>query len=53
MSEDIKVSVVEFSDRKFYLMQWRDPFTGKKCTLSTKVERTGTNSHQTPVRKTQ
>jgi integrase len=41
MSEEIKVRVVEFSDRKFYMMQWRDPLTGKKQTLSTKVPRTG------------
>ena len=39
--EHIKVSVVEFSDRKFYMMQFVDPVTGRKRTRSTKVERTG------------
>ncbi len=41
MDEDLKVSVVEFGDRKFYMMQWRDPMNGRKRTKSTKVERTG------------
>ena len=39
--ELIKVKVVEFSDRKHFQMQWRDPFTGRKRTKSTGVERTG------------
>jgi integrase len=41
MSERIKVSVVEFADRRHYMMQWRDPVTGRKKSKSTKVERTG------------
>ncbi|MBW3597693.1 MAG: site-specific integrase [Planctomycetes bacterium] len=41
MHEEIKVSVVEFGDRKFYMMQWRDPLTGRKQTKSTKILRTG------------
>ena len=39
--EHIKVSVVEFGDRKFYMMQWQDPVSGRKKSRSTKVERTG------------
>ncbi|REK13008.1 MAG: hypothetical protein DWQ37_10305 [Planctomycetota bacterium] len=39
MEESIKVTVVEFSDRKCYQMQYRDPMTGKKKTRSTGVER--------------
>jgi integrase len=41
MSERVKVSVVEFRDRKFYQGQWRDPLTGRKQTKSLGVERTG------------
>jgi len=41
MSERIKVSVVEFGDRRHYMMQWRDAVTGRKKSRSTKVERTG------------
>jgi len=41
MSERVKVTVVEFGDRKHYVMQWRDPVTGRKRTRSTKVERGG------------
>jgi integrase len=41
MSDQIKVSVVEFGDRRHYMMQWRDPVTGRKKSKSTKVERTG------------
>jgi integrase len=39
MSERVKVSVVEFSDRRFYQGQWRDPLTGRKQTKSLGVER--------------
>ena len=42
MSDRIKVSVVEFRDRKFYQGQWRDSSTGRKQTKSLAVERTGT-----------
>ncbi|MBP60391.1 MAG: hypothetical protein CMJ62_02590 [Planctomycetaceae bacterium] len=38
---EIKVKVVEFRDRKNYMMQFADPVTGRKRTRSTKVERTG------------
>jgi site-specific recombinase XerD len=41
MEERIVVRVVEFSDRRHYQMQYRDPNTGRKITRSTKVERTG------------
>ena len=41
MSERVKVTVVEFGDRRHYMMQWRDPETNRKRTKSTKVERTG------------
>lgn len=41
MTERIKVSVVEFGDRRHYMMQWRDPMTRRKRTRTTKVERTG------------
>ncbi len=39
--EDIKVTVVEFSDRKCFQMQYRCPLTGKKKTKATDVERDG------------
>ena len=41
MSERVKVTVVEFGDRTHYMMQWRDPVTGRKKSKSTKVKRTG------------
>ena len=41
MSELVRVTVVEFGDRRHYMMQWRDLVTGRKKTKSTKVERTG------------
>jgi len=41
MNDQIEVSVVEFSDRKFFMLQWVDPATGRKRTRSSKVERTG------------
>jgi len=41
MSERVKVTVVEFGDRRHYMMQWRDSVTGRKKSKSTKVERTG------------
>lgn len=49
--EGIKVSVVEFSDRKFYMMQWRDPMTGRKRTKSTGVERTGRKRERTEAER--
>jgi len=39
--EEVKVKVVEFGNRKYYQMQFRDPMTGRKVTRSTRVERTG------------
>lgn len=39
--EDIKVSVVELADRKFFMMQYKCPINGKRISKSTKVERTG------------
>ena len=41
MTDQITVSVVEFSDRKCYQLQWKDPITGRKRTQSSGVERTG------------
>jgi len=38
---DVNVTVVEFSDRRCYQMQWRDPITRRKKTKSSGVERTG------------
>ncbi len=38
---DIKVRVVEFSDRRHYQLQWKDPKTRQKRTRSSGVERTG------------
>lgn len=48
---EIKVSVVEFSSRKYYMMQYRDPITGRKVTRSTKVERTGRKRERTAAEK--
>jgi len=41
MTDRITVSVVEFSDRKHYQLQWKDPITGRKRTQSSGIERTG------------
>lgn len=41
MADDLKVTVVEFGDRRHYQMQWRDPRTRRKKTKSTGIERTG------------
>jgi integrase len=41
MEERLKVTVVEFGDRRCYQMQWRDPRTRRKKTRSTGIERTG------------
>lgn len=41
MSEDVRVSVVEFSDRPYFLLQWRDPATRLRKTKSSKIRRTG------------
>ena len=49
--EPVRVSVVEFSDRKFYMMQWREPDTGRKRTRSTKVERTGRKRERTEAER--
>jgi integrase len=46
VSEEIKVTVVEFGDRAHYQMQFRDPFTGKKKTRSTGVERGGAKARK-------
>lgn len=40
-SDQIRVRVVEFSDRKHFQLQWTDPNTGRKRTMSSGVERTG------------
>jgi len=49
--QDIKVSVVEFGDRKYYMMQYRDPMNGHKTTRSTKVERTGRKQERTEAER--
>lgn len=41
MNDEIRVRVVEFSDRKTYQLQRTDPNTGRKKTKSSEVERTG------------
>lgn len=41
MADEITVTVVEFSDRSCYQLQWVDPLTGKKKTKSSGIERTG------------
>ena len=46
MSERVKVTVVEFGDRKHYMMQWRDPVTSRKKSRSTKVERGGAKARR-------
>lgn len=51
MSDEVKVHVVEFSDRKFYMMQWLDPMTGRKQTRSTKVVRTGLKRDRTEAER--
>ena len=51
MGDDIKVHVVEFSDRKFYMMQWRDPLSGRKKSRSTRVERTGRKKERTEAER--
>ena len=49
--EAIKVSVVEFGDRKHYQMQFRDPVTRRKQTKSTGVERTGLKRDRTEAER--
>ena len=49
--DEIKVSVVEFTDRRFYMMQYVDPFTGKKKTKSTRIERTGRKKDRTQAER--
>ena len=44
---DVKVRIVEFTDRRFYMMQWIDPGSGRKRSKSTKVERTGRKRERT------
>jgi hypothetical protein len=41
MDHEIKVTVIEYADRMHYLMQYRDPITGKRKWRSTKTERDG------------
>jgi integrase len=38
---EIKVYVVEFGDRPYYQLQWRDPITQRTRTKTTKVRRSG------------
>jgi integrase len=51
MDRDLKVSVVEFSDRRHYQMQFRDPITGRKRTRSTGIERTGRKRERTEAER--
>ena len=39
MSDEIKVSVVEFGTRPFYMLRWTDPMSGRVKTQSSKVKR--------------
>ena len=39
--EGIRVYVVEFGDRAYYQLQWRDPITGRLRTKSTRLRRSG------------
>lgn len=48
---EITVYVIEFSDRRYYMMQWRDPLSGRKKTRSTKVERTGRKAQRTEAER--
>jgi hypothetical protein len=49
--DTIKVTVVEFGDRKHYQMQYRDPNTRRKVTRSTEVERTGNKKERTAAER--
>jgi integrase len=51
MSESVKVSVVEFSDRRYFQLQWRDPLTGRKRTKSSGVENTGRKRERTEAER--
>lgn len=52
MSEEIRVRVVEFSDRRHYQLQWTCPNTGRKKTKSSGVERvTGTKRERDEASK--
>ena len=51
MSEEIRVRVVEFSNRKFYMLQYVDPATGLKKTKSSKIERTGRKRERTDAER--
>ena len=51
MSDDVKVSVVEFGDRPHYQMQWKDPQTGRKRTKTTGVRRTGLKKDRTEAER--
>ncbi|GAG49182.1 unnamed protein product, partial [marine sediment metagenome] len=50
-SNELRVSVVEFADRRHYQMQWRDPVSGRKKTKSTGVERTGRKKDRDAAQK--
>ena len=41
MIDEIKVSVVEFGNRPFYMLRWTDPMSGRVKTESSKIERGG------------
>ena len=49
--ESIRVTVVEFGDRKHYQMQYRDPINGRKKTRSTGVARTGRKKQRTEAER--
>lgn len=51
MNHEIKVRVVEFTDRQHYQMQYRDPVTRRKVTRSTGIERTGRKKERTEAEK--
>lgn len=41
MNGEIRVKFVAYSNRPYYLLQYRDPFDGKKKTVCSKIPRTG------------
>lgn len=51
MNDPIKVRVVGFSKRAFYMLQWRDPTTGRKKSKSSKVPFTDLKKDRTQAER--
>lgn len=51
MQDEIKVKVTEYADRSHFLMQYRDPLTGRKKSRATKVERDGSKRSRTEAER--